>query len=346
MIGILILLYYAVPLSILPSFEGPNSGVYGAEINGQLYLINSTLPEGYRWGSRDIHNAQLYKRTYWLNGEGGVEISISNPSPVSSQYVEGKKVDYWVKDGDEWVHVVGKVCVYEIDVSVKALNTGALNQERFSGERFWLAITSTVWNRAFQVQDYGNLKGEYGQAWEAPLALYIEDFTLDDQGSPYASLEPSYRGRFITLYSSPGWGTIDDLGVSANHDLNATLYGSNPLAPDSRMRQTAYFPITLSSWGVGEPAWGFGMVKQAPVATYKLTLYTLQLGKYTYKTPEGAQPAWEEPAPESQDPFVGLHEWFNNPFNIAGLSIFFWTLLIAMFALVLFWFFGMPKVRR
>lgn len=319
LIGALGYAIYHYRLSIVPSWEGLNSGIEGVEINGQFYRIDDALPDGYWWERNDPHSVILVKDLspwdFW--GPGAVRVEVQNPVPSSDPYLEGRKVSYYIKQGDQYIYVEGEVVTYEMYVTISAHDTGAFNQMLFDGEKFWVALVSLTWNKAYQ--KYVNRFGKvlYGQAWEAPLAVLIEEYEVRDCGD-HCQVDPSYEGRFITLYTSPKQeGTVSDLGLTTGGDINATL--SHELSPDTRLSRVAYFSITLSDFGISERLWG----KVAPVIDMKLKIYALRLGKFTFTAPEDL-PEWEDREPESKGWGVWLGEIFTNPltwFFMAGIII-------------------------
>ena len=338
MITVVIVACLAVsgPLAILPAFEGVNAGVEGVTIGGQFYRVDSALPSGYTWLSADIHNAVL-NRDLTGSPDARVRVEVGNPVPAYDGLTEGKKVDYWVKDGDNYVHVTGQVVTYTLKVTLSTAITGTQWPEHFSGERVWLGLTSVTWDKALQEQNpITGEKSAYGQAWEAPLAVYITSYSMRDAGD-HGRVDPAYTGRFVTLYSTPEQsGTVSDL--LSSDDINATFAGD--LRPDTRMQRSAYLSVLLEDFGITTPMGGwFG--SSAPVADYELKVYALRIGKFTYNNPDLTP--WQPREPESYDPWRPLKEWwagvtgwFANPLNLAGTFI---VLGIALFAVVLVFLF-------
>jgi hypothetical protein len=317
-------------LSILPSFEGMNAGVEGFTVD-RFYRIDQTPPDGYAWLSRDPHNAVLEKDLS-PNPNARVRVEVGNPVATSDLLSQGKKVDYWVKDGDQYVHVSGEVVTYTVHVTLSAAITGTQWPEYFSGEKIWIGLASVVWNKAMQEQSpVSGRPSQLGQAWEAPLAVYITSYNIRDPGD-HGKVIPSYSGRFVTLYSSPEYaGTVTDL---LNSDLNATFSGD--LRPDTRMQRSAYFSILLEDFGITTPLSGwFG--SQAPVVDYDMKVYALRIGKFTYTNPDDTP--WAKRLPESYDPWKwlkdwwsGVTSWFSQPLNLFGTLV---VLMIAAIVLVL-----------
>ena len=101
--------------------------------------------------------------------------------------------------------------------------------------------------------------------------------------------------------------------------------------------------MTLSDFGVTTKDLGLGVLSNAPVVYYKLKVYSLQLGKYTYTNPDNTPFKVREP--EGQDPLEGAFDWFSNPFNLLGLGTFFIVAIGVVTAVALFWFLGIPRRR-
>lgn len=325
--------FFGLRLSILPGFEGMEAGVEGAAIGGSFYRIDQALPQGYSWFTSDPHNAILNKNLDPGVSDARARVEVSTPVPLAEK---GQKVDYWVKSGDEYVHVSGEVVVYTAHVTVSAINTDVYWPESFQGERIWIGLASMIWDRAAQEQSpVSGRPSQMGQAWEAPLAVYITSYDIKDPGD-HGRIDPAYSGRRITLYSTPEQsGTITDL---LNSDLNATFTGD--LRPDSRMQRYGYFAITLTDFGTTTPYSGwFGT--QAPVAEYELKIYALRIGKYTYTNPDDTP--WAQRDPDSWDPWgwlrdwwAGVTGWFTNPLNLAGTFIALGIVLVVAVLVFLF----------
>lgn len=321
-------------LSILPPFEGLNAGVEGVTITNQFYRIDRQLPAGYSWLSSDVHNAVLNKNLN-ANPDARVRIEVGNPVATSDLLSQGEKIDYWVMDGNQYIHVKGEIVTYTLRITLSASITGTNWPERFEGEKLWIGLNSLTWDRALQEQSPVSGRPQLGQAWEAPLAAYITSYNIRDAGE-HGKVQPAYAGRFLTLYSVPDQsGTVSDL-LSGN--LNATFAGD--LRPDSRMQRQAYFALLLEDFGITTPYSGwFGT--SAPMVDYELKIYALRIGKFTYTNPDDTP--WAQREAESYDPFkplkdwwFGISEWFASPLNLAGIFIALGiVLVVAILALLL-----------
>lgn len=317
-----VLAFFLKLFSIVPSFEGLAAGVEGAETDAGYLRIDGGRAGCYEWISSDPRNAVLKKDCWMIYSEGAVRVEVSQPREVVEWFSSRQKIHYWVKVSDnpfQAVEVEGEVVVYEAYVTVSALNREGVD-EWFKGERIWLALTSLTWNRAYQKQG-----AEYGQAWEAPLAVIIESYSIRDAGE-HGKIEPSVSGRWITLYNSPEQkGTISDLGVLMGANLNESLAGDP--SPDTRIRRTAYFAFTLTDFGVEDHLLWFS----APVADYKLKIYALRIGKFTYTNPD--KTPWAQRPPE-KDIFDWIAEALGLPASILGWGLVI-ILLFMMFMIAL-----------
>jgi len=333
--------------SVLPTWEGLASGVWGfAPPSSSPIIITQDLTFPYSWISRDIHSTVISISPQLFETEGRTELDIQNPVPKYSSFTQGREVDYWIKDlqpNGDYVntHVFGVINQYTMSIAVRSIDTGGYHQRLFQGGQFWLQLKANTWDMARQYQDTSGT--HLGSAWEAPIAIYIEKYGLTGtSGSAglYSILSPDNQGAFVTLYDGAGqYGTLDDLGVSANADINTTLLSlGDPRAPDSRMQSSGYFPITLVSWGEDQPLIG---VPTFPIASYTMIVFTLQLGKYTLTVPADEVPTWEDPELQPNW-WRSLITWLANPWNLFGVSTFVIILFAVLMGVALFWFVGMP----
>ena len=331
--GFLMLLGGVPRLSILPGAEGLNAGFEGVTIQGQYYKLGSALPSGYSWFTASPYSAVLGADLDIWDTYGRVKTETRQPWIITDPFTEGKKVDYWVKVGDEeFVHVTGEIIVYDLPVDVIALD--ALTSHVFTGEQFWYSLNAIVWNRALQEQSpVGDHGSTYGHAWETYLAAIIQPTsTLEDKGNHYLLDPMPEAGRQFVLYTSPQeQGTISDL---TQGNINATFAGD--LSPDSRLVQSAFLRITLTDFG------GTTTVLHTynPTANYHIKVYALRIGKFTYTNPDSTP--WANPEPPSNpwdDYWEGFFNMLHSQFGwlfgdslIAGLPN--WILVIV--AIVIF----------
>jgi hypothetical protein len=322
------------PMSILPGFEGLKAGVEGFQPKSdRTYRIDEPLPWPYEWSSSDPRQASVLRHeTVPVLGDdkGHIKLRVSEPEKFVEAFTVPQRVEYWVQEpGGNWVHVVGEIKIYRIYVSLETLR----DSERyvFSGEKFWIALTSVTWDKA--MADPTN-PGKWGRAWEAPLAVFVVSAEIDDAGSPHKHITPGRGGNSVTLYADPQQtGTIGDLGVLAG-TVNTTLSsGSHPWSPDSRLRRTAYFAITLDDWGADIGL--FRSYERFPAANLVLKVYTIVLGKFIYTNPELVD--WERSRGETGgwlqgvfDAWGSFIQFLQNPFAFTGAAVF--LLLLVGFA--------------
>jgi hypothetical protein len=137
---------------------------------------------------------------------------------------------------------------------------------------------------------------------------------------------------------------LNDQGLNdALKQLNGTLY-PNP-NPDSEFSNHAYFKFTFTRFKPFEEDIGPAHVATwFPSVYYKLRVYYLELGNFTYVQEEF--PPWDPrgwsktltPFAEFWNSIGGAIGWFN-PFNIfgdyAGLVAFIFTLMVAGFVILI-----------
>jgi len=313
--------------SVIPGFEGLDAGVEGVNVRGAFYELGDSLPQGltydYEWGDASPRSSILRAREGLVSDWGSVRVEVGRPQTVSDPFSTPLMVDYWVKDGDEYLHVKGQIMVYTVPLTFSVRREGGAFQYVFEGEKMWFSLVSVAWNRA--VQENSPISGEtgYGKAWEAPLAAVITDYTVTDPGDHY-QLDPSEQGRDIVLYDSRRQsGVISDLDWRG--DLNASLTGD--VRPDTRLHRTAFFPVTLTDWGLTTGLWW----SNAPVADYRLKVYTLRIGEYTYTNPDDTP--WAERKPES-NAWENLQDWIAETINAIIHNPLIWVLIAVIILLV------------
>lgn len=325
------------PLDITPSFEGLNAGVEGAnQLDGIFVRIDQPFPNSnYVWVNSDPKSAIL-RQNFVLNQQAQVRMETGTPQLVTDPLLQGRRIHYWVRSSSSLFYEVdGQVNVYSVPITISASNLPLIDKW-FQGEKIWFSLVGVTWNQAVQ-----KVGADYGSAWEAPVYAVIEKYEVRDAGD-HGKLDPSESGRPITIYDSTAQrGTIGDLGVLTGA-VNATFVGN--ASPDSRLKQAGFFVITLTEFGTTD----HGFWANSPVADYKLKVYTIQLGKYTYTNPDFTP--WAERKTEGGSVFSPIAnpfaDWLANPFNVAGLAGFFIILILGLAALAFLWFFGLPRLKR
>ncbi|GAH03051.1 unnamed protein product, partial [marine sediment metagenome] len=148
--------------------------------------------------------------------------------------------------------------------------------------------------------------------------------------------EPNLEGRFITMYSEPDsqGATLDDLGIKPGL-INATLSAENEIAPDSRMRSTAFTRFVLSDFGITTYHGWLGEIsgRDFPSVQYKLKVYYLSLGKWTF-TKEQAE-EWEDR--EGREERNSIRGWWDNlgTFDKIGVAFGLITVFIVLIVIAL-----------
>ena len=314
--------------SVIPGFEGLDAGVEGVYVRGSFYQLGDTLPEGlsydYEWGDSSPRSTILRARAGLVSDWGGIRVEVGRPQTVSDPFSTPRMVDYWVKDGAEYLHVKGQIMVYMVPLTFSVRREGGAFQYVFEGERVWFSLVSVAWNRAVQEQSPVSGETGHGSAWEAPLAAVITDYSVTDPGDHY-QLDPSEQGRDIVLYDSRSQsGVISDLDWQG--DLNATLEGD--VSPDTRLHRAAFFPVTLTDFGLTVGPWW----SNAPVADYQLKVYTLRIGEYTYTNPNDTP--WAERKPES-NAWENLQNWMAETVNAVLHNPLLWIAVAVIILIVL-----------
>lgn len=307
-VTILVLSYFALTgpkQSVLPGFEGLDSGIEGVTLRGDFYELGDPLPDAwnydYEWGDTSPRSTILRGRGGIVSDWGGVRVEVGRPQPYRDPFSVPIEVDYWVKDGDNYRHVKGQVQIYEIPVTFSVRREGGIAQYVFEGEKFWFSLVSVAWDKAVQEQSPYSGKTGYGTAWEAPLAAVITSYKVQDKGNHY-HLEPSEVGRELVLYDScEQLGLISDLGYDS--DLNGSLAGD--VSPDSRLSRVAFMAVTMTDFGFTYMVTS----SNAPVSDYKLKVYTIRVGKYTYTNPDDTP--WADRPPETTW-WEDFQDWLNS----------------------------------
>lgn len=326
--------------SILPGFEGMTAGVEGVTISGSFYAntASTRMPAGYSWLSNDARYPILVKNLQPGTCAGEARIETRSAYQVSDALTVGRTVDYWVKDGGEYVHVKGEVITYSIPITFAVTNTWGGNPmdypDIFNGEKVWFTIGSLTWNKALQEQSpVSGASSAFGQAWEAPIYAVIQDYTVADAGLHY-KVAPRDIGREITLYSSTSQsGTVS--GLWGSEDLNGTLAGS--LSPDSRMQQRAFVCFTLEDFGEEVVNAGLGGA-HTPTVNIVVKVYALRIGEFTYTNVDDTP--WATEAPDTVKPWWAwitdpIGAYFSSPLTIFGIFL---ALGIAILVLVVIFF--------
>jgi hypothetical protein len=218
-----------------------------------------------------------------------------------SEYKE--PINYWVKKGDQYVHVAGECHVIYFNLVFRAapdadayLPTWPIRSDNTEFETLWTRGTMTfltglaIWNLAYPDPLISN---KTGRVWGTPLSSYVISGEKASGSSSFIYLVPvAESGRQVTLFSSPQNGSIVDIiGNQEPSNLNSTLYanwGSD--SPDSRLKSgQGYFKFTPTNFGVewGE-SWTPGRYvwwNEAKIQ-YNIKMYYLVVGQFIYTQSE------------------------------------------------------------
>jgi hypothetical protein len=280
-------------LSILPAEEGLSMGAYGFQTDtyGTVYTWSNLPPSPWAITNPDPHN---YVITHTDTFPTSIITSATEATILKVEFGQAyrntnpyQSINYVVKTADDnYANVKGDIWVYSVDVTISVVPpTGAYV---FKGTNLWMQFATTVWNKVIS----DPVTGQQGSVWGAPISCYVESYTKTWSGATpppayvHDSIDPSYQGRFVTLYSgSAAYGTIGDLGISSGGSANDTLsQGESPYSPDSRMQSIGYFNFILNDFGVGVSYTWYGNLdnRYFPAVNYKLKIYYLQVGSFVY----------------------------------------------------------------
>lgn len=282
-------------LSIIPGFEGMQNGIWGYQPAGeQPSVIGASLatPQGacsYSWeGNPTITGAEVSAVTPagllgdcgLLSAQNGLVIDAQeNPVPYSDPFTSPITVNYYVPVPGEpgrYQYVTGSVEEYNytLDFSVASGSSGGWD---FAGDTVWFNLASVTWDQASTCPCNSSVTGS---VFEAPLYAVVKQVRWENQGS--SALDASVVGHAFTFYSSPSTSgqTLASLVQGGNlASLNSTL--SNVYAPDKRMQNLVYYPVTIQNMGAN-----CFLGCSYPTVKITVRLYTLRIGEYIITNPD------------------------------------------------------------
>ena len=338
--------------TILPGFEGETGALYGYQPSTEAVssLGNALVtPPGacsYAWvgtptltqGSIKVvspGNGLLGSQCLALTKTDTLQLDAQqNLVTYSSPYTEPIPVSYHVPipGTTDWKNVTGSVeeYTYNLDISVESGSSGSWT---FAGDTIWFNLASLVWNEASQDPYNSSITGP---TFEAPLygVVYINP-TWQNQGSSQCSI--CVTGQSLSFYNAPS--AVGQTLVTLSDDqaptsgLNASL--SSQLAPDSRMQQLVYYPVTIDQMKSNCP---IGGQCSYPSVQVSILLYTLRIGEYILtnadKTGLGTRTqsctglgCVTQALDGIGNWFGGLGSWLSNPLN--QVSSFVYILIFA-----------------
>lgn len=210
----------------------------------------------------------------------------------------------------------------------EAPTTDDPDEEWYVLDNCWAGVMNTY----ILEKDQGQIENQWGETpdpdGEAPMFVKAG---LDE-------------GNQVPMYQDDGTfgGT---LAPKINWDPTVT--------PDARIESTVvhYLPCQLQPGLKTNTDWKGCVVAIYPCDVYiqyTLRVDVLQVHGFVLET------AHHPPTPSSPVDYFSwargfwenIANWFANPWNLAGIGVFTWLLLIGIVVVVLFWFFGPPAHRR
>lgn len=323
-----------------------------------------------QWPTVDVYNTLIRKTEDYgaVTYAESQTLRVERQTPTRDESVSGKQIEYWVYDKDpsgnnRSTHFVGTVVPWTFNVQISIVPGSGDDLAYFKdGEAVWFGIGTKKWNRAYSTEvGYDNWAG-----WSIPLSIYVEQYNpigkwpendnmrdttpKTEWVTDCVQITPDYSGRTVTLFSDPEqpvsldkmWyqGGLDLQGLNqALNSLNGT-FRPDP-RPDTEFANHAYFKFTLTRFKPFEEVnWmGVHVATWFPSVYFRLRVYYLELGQFTYVEEAENLPAWDirvwgktfTPFQLWWDSFFSALGWWN-PFAIfgpwAGLVAFFFTLFV------------------
>jgi len=313
-------------LSIMPGPEGLQVGVWGFQPDSTVlgaYSTNQTLPIPFAWGQQpvDPYNALILRNPqpgeYAPDYRGVMLVERQQPYPETGS--ASRQITYYVKVSENqthitWQKVVGIVVPWTFTLQI-SLRPQADSYYAWRNHAVWLAMGTIKWNRAYSDPDDPSKSSDAG--WSIPLSVYIENYDPTGGGwvnqdgtqkkvpppdwiSQVCVLTPDFSGRTITLYDNPNqMVTLDDLwykgmdGLPYFATLNESVAPS--LYPDTRFKNAVYFRFTFTDF---RPymVYNLGQLTEVwyPSVSYRIRVYYLELGEFTYIQQKEEIPQWEQ----------------------------------------------------
>lgn len=278
----------------------------------------------------------------------------------------------WTEGNIEyWEHIACSVIPIDITLEISIAASSSSGPFTWNDVKLWYVLDSINWLNAY-VEDPNpptngtlstyNYRGAYPLiAWVGgytPWQWYDPDSRTWKEQVPTESakfktdLDPSYKGRIIDLYTTPGQkqDVIYASDVVNDEALMNTVARTVGKLPDPRFAYTAYMYLTLNSFGAyvnPESHYSSSYTEWYPVVHYRIRTLWAVYGEYVYSwTEEEADKyeyEFEERSSSKREVWVapweqigrGIGAWFSNPFNsimslLLGSLIF--ILLLAIFA--------------
>jgi len=166
--------------------------------------------------------------------------------------------------------------------------------------------------------------------------------------NPSMSFIPESVGSVLYVYVNPFGGekASDEAKLKSYYYQNTTL---NPLY----FQDKVYAYITLADFGTQEWWEGLALKAKGDVVTLGFKVVQFVVGEWKVKDVGEIPDDYGRSSKYGWTGWTGLGDfwaslvgWFSNPFNVAGLAAFIVVVIVALAALGLFWFFGLPAMSR
>ena len=340
---------------------------------------------------------------WWYKYDSGsIRSEVQRPALILGDplHISGRELVYYkyVQKSPTEVEIHKMICqLVPADFIIQISSVPGEGIYTWENFRIWYALDTVTWFNAYAKEpppDPNPLTNESVKFISAsyrgafPIIAWIEGYEdwvwktqegtvrsnpPDDNAISFCQLDPSYKGRFIDLYTEPNskYQLYLSSDTLSNPDLLAEALKPNNL-PDPRFAETVYFYITLTRFGpYVKPTGILGSYSSYeiwyPSVFYRIRVEYAVYGEYVYLwTKEEAEEAgydyggeeqgegeWEIRKTEKEtytDPLTSLLNsvmaFLTNPFALLGLGFFFLLAIGLIVVIVLFWFFGAPRGRR
>lgn len=305
-------------LNLAPSYEGPHVTFYGFQPAGSttVYTFNDPNPVNGQNNAPWVDSIGIPatfgpENSYSWSGSGTtLDVKHTAPDPIvgplkmdkvgvtastsiqpdynpatGTPIVQG--IDYFVPDpynANNTVEVQGYMVQYKVQV-VLNVDSDSGNAIHYQGAQFWVEMFAETWNNYQLTASTSVANGTQIGAWSAPVLLVFTGGHISPSDAT-STTTPQWQNtgqQILNTYSLPQVSAA--LGTVATSGVNQTLAtGSNPYAPDTRMSQVSFFPITMNDVGGIATFLGLGN-NEYPAITLNFELYELQLGRYLWTNP-------------------------------------------------------------
>ena len=306
-------------LSLMTGSEGLQVGVWGFQPKADAlgaYSINQTLPSPFVWAQQPVDPYNTLIR-HVGSGDTAGTLLVERQQPYPESGLASREITYYVKVSETetqtvWKKVVGIIQPWTFILQI-SLRPVAGEYYAWRNHAVWLGMGTVKWDRAYSDPDDPSKSSDAG--WSIPLSAYIEEYNpygdwTEDDGTTKKTpppewvaeccvITPDFNGRTVTLYSDPNSAvSLDDVWYTGMNGqpyfktLNSTL--TSELYPDTKFQNHVYFRITFTDF---RPymEYNFGMLQAVwyPSVYYRIRVYYLSLGEFTYITEKGELPEWE-----------------------------------------------------